>query len=78
MVPGAKSYRSILQRLPQDFEDIAGKLRKLVQKEHSVVRQADLARLGRSRSAADQPGIRHGVVRRAEKPSRKQTGAARQ
>jgi hypothetical protein len=51
--------------LPQDFEHVARELRQLVEKEHAIVRQRDLARTRHRRASADQSGIGNGVVRRA-------------
>ncbi len=55
----------IFQGLAQDLEDVAGKLRQLVEKEQAVVGQRDLAGPGDD-AAADQPGVGDGVVGRAE------------
>jgi hypothetical protein len=63
----------IFERLAHDLEHIAGKLRQLVEKEQTVVRQRDLAWTGHD-SAADQAGIGDGVMRRAKRPLRDQTG----
>jgi hypothetical protein len=34
---------TLLQRLPQDLQDVAPKLRPCIQEEHAVVREGDLA-----------------------------------
>jgi hypothetical protein len=52
---------TLLKRLAQDLQDVAAELRQLIQKEHPMVRQRDLAR-HRHLSATDQPGVRDGVV----------------
>src|SRR6202041_695882 len=54
------------QRLAQHLKNVAGKLRQLVEKQNSVVRQADLAGARCSGTTANEPRIRHGVVRRAK------------
>jgi hypothetical protein len=63
-----------LQRLTEDFEDVSAEFGHLVEEQHAVVGEADLAR-PRQRPAADQGDIRHGVVRRAERPRRDETAA---
>src|SRR5271157_4212790 len=55
----------VFQGLAQDLEDVAGKLRKLVEEEQAVVSQRDLAGSGDD-AAADQSGVGDGVMRRAE------------
>ena len=45
---------AVLQRLAQHLERIAGKLGQLVQKQHAVVRQTDLA------GAGDRPAAHNG------------------
>lgn len=37
-------YETLLPRLPQDLEDMASKLRELIQEEHTMVRPRHLAR----------------------------------
>ena len=56
-----------LERLPQHFEHAAIELRHLVEKQHAVVRERDLAR-PRNGAAADERDVGHGVMRRAERP----------
>ena len=58
-------HRAVFQRLAQDFEDVAGELRQLVQEEQAVVGERDLAG-ARDHAAADESGVGDGVVRRAE------------
>ena len=52
--------------LPQHFQAAAVELRQFVQEEHAVVGQADLPGPGDA-AAADEPGVRDGVVRRPER-----------
>src|SRR5215472_8450996 len=54
------------QRLPHNLQHIAGKLRELVEKQHAVVGQRNLARPGND-SAADQSGVGNSVVRSAKR-----------
>lgn len=68
---------AILHRLTQDFEDILVELRHFIEKQDAVVGQRDFAGT-RGRAAADQAGIRDGVVRRAIGTGRDQGGARRQ
>ena len=67
----------VLQRLAQHLQAMLPELRHLVQEEHAAVRQADLAG-PRPLPAADQPGVRDGVVRRAEGPVADQRDVAGQ
>ena len=60
---------AFLDRLPQHLEDMPAELRHLVEKQHAVVRQADLAG-PRVRPAADERDVRNRVVRRAERTLR--------
>src|SRR5687767_4728164 len=60
-------HASGLERLAQRFEHVAVKLRQLVEKEHPVVRERDLAR-PRQVAATDERGARGAVVRSAEGP----------
>ena len=60
-------HRAVFQRLAEHFQRAAVELGQLVEKQHAVVRQADLARRGR-RAAADQAGVADRVVRRAIGP----------
>jgi hypothetical protein len=59
------SCDTLLERLAQPFEAMPLELRQFIQRENAVVRQGHLAR-HRHRPAADQAGIREGVVRGAE------------
>jgi len=59
---------AVFERLAEHFERLLFELRQLVEKEDAVVRERDLARRG-DRAAADQAGVRNGVVRRAERPA---------
>ena len=68
---------ALLERLAQHLEHMPAELEHLVEKQHPVVRQADLA-WTRLRTAADQRGIRDGVVRRPERPVGQQAAAGRQ
>ncbi len=70
--------RPLLQRLSQQLEHVARKLRQLVQKQHPVVRQAHFARPRHPRAAADQARIGNRVVRRPERPPSNQARARRQ
>ena len=56
---------TFLERLPQHLEDPAIELRHLVEEQHAVVRERDLAG-PRNRTAADKRDVRDGVMRRAE------------
>jgi hypothetical protein len=53
-------YETLLQRLAQDFEDMAAEFRPFISKEHAVVRQRHLTR-HRHLAAPDQPHIGHGM-----------------
>ena len=64
----------VLKRLAHDFENVAGKLGQLVEKEQAVVRQRDFAG-ARHDAAADEAGVGDGVVRRAEGALRDQARA---
>jgi hypothetical protein len=57
-------YDSIIERLPQDLEDMAAALGQFIQAEHAVVGQRHLTR-HRHVAPADQPRVRDGLVRRA-------------
>ncbi len=57
---------------------LRGNSGQLVQEQHAVVRQADLAGPRHARAAADQAGVGNGVVRRAERPLAQQARALRQ
>ncbi len=69
--------RAVLERLAQHFQRAAVELRRFVEEQHAVVREADLAR-PRHAAAADQGRVRDGVVRRAERPVRHQARVGRQ
>jgi hypothetical protein len=56
---------TLLERLAQDFQDVAAELRQFIQQEHAVVRQRPLAGQ-RHLAPADQPHIRDGVMRGAK------------
>ena len=58
--------RAFLERLPQHFEHVSRELRQLVEKQHAVMRQADLAGT-RYATAADERDVGDGVMRRAER-----------
>ena len=55
--------RRFFERLAQHFKHVAREFGQLIQEQDAVMRQADFARARRSRAAADEPGVRHGVVR---------------
>ena len=61
-------YNTILERLPQDLQDMASKLGSLIQEEHAMVGQRHLAR-HRHAAPADQPRIRDGMVGRDTVPT---------
>src|SRR3990172_130826 len=63
------SNRAVFERLAERFEDVPLELRKLVQKKHAVVREAHLAGF-RHLSAADEPGVGNGVMRRTVRARR--------
>ena len=58
--------RTVLERLPHDFKNIARKLGKFVEEEHAIVGERDFPRT-RNHAAANQSGVRNGVMRRAER-----------
>ena len=60
-------HHPVLKRLAQHLQRVAPELRQLVEKEHTVMRKADLPRARRC-AAAGQPRGGHRVVRRAERP----------
>ena len=68
---------AVLERLAQRLEARARELRELVEEQHAAVRERRLARLRRV-GAADEPGGRDRVVRRAERPRGDQARAAAQ
>jgi hypothetical protein len=61
----ADRHLPVFERLPEDFEDRTVELGQLVEEEHAVVREADLAR-PRHGPAATQARVADRVVRRAE------------
>ena len=69
--------RGFFQRLAQHLQNVARELGQLIQEQNAVVRQADFARTRRSGAAADQSGVRDGVMRRAKGPAGQQADAAR-
>ena len=68
---------AFLERLAQHLEHAPIELRHLVEEEHAVVRERDLTR-ARDGAAADERDVRHGVMRRAERPFTEQANARRQ
>jgi hypothetical protein len=56
---------TLLERLPQDLEDLAAQLGPCIQESHAVVGQRHLAR-HRPVAAADQPHIGEGMLGGAE------------
>ena len=56
---------AVLEGLAEDFEDVAGELGELVEKEEAVVGEGDFAGAG-DHAAADEAGVGDGVVGRAE------------
>ena len=67
-------HRPVLQRLAERLAGRPGELGQLVEEEHPMVGQADLAGAG-DVAAADQAGDRDGVVGGPERPRRDQAGA---
>ena len=59
----------LLERLPQDLQDVEAALGEFIQKEHAIVAQGHVAR-HRHRAPADQPRIREGMVGRATRAGR--------
>ena len=70
-------YHTIFERLAQGFEGIAAELRQLVQEQHAVVGQADLAGACVGASA-DEAGHRRAVVGHTEGPGGHQPRTGRQ
>ena len=68
-VPRAIGDPPLLERLAQRLERVAPELRQLVEEEHAVVRERDLAGPDRV-AAADQRGVGDRVVRGAERARR--------
>src|SRR5262249_44242243 len=60
---------AVFERLAKRLGGVAPELRKLVEEEHAVVREAHLAGARRF-AAADEPGFADGVMRRAVRPPR--------
>ena len=67
---------AVLERLAQDVERAALEFRHLVEQQHAVMRQADLAGPGLW-AAADERGRRDGVMRRAKRTLREQAAFGR-
>ena len=67
----ARFGQPVFERLAKNFERPATEFRHLVEKQHPVVRQADLAG-ARDRAAAGERDVRHRVVRRAKRPCAQQ------
>jgi len=63
------SHAPLFKRLSEDFENIAGEFRKLVEKQHAVVGHADFAGAGNG-AASDETGGGYRVMRRAKRPRR--------
>src|ERR671935_209174 len=64
----SRACAAVLQRLAKALEDIARELAELVEEQHAVMGEADLA--GRRKAAsADQARSGHVVVRRSERAS---------
>ena len=66
-VDAGDGHEAVLQRLAQRLQHVPAILRQLVQKQHAVVRLADLAGQGVV-AAAHQRGVGRGVVGRAKGP----------
>jgi hypothetical protein len=56
---------TVFQRLPQGLQCIFSELRQFIQKQHTIMSEADLSRL-RSLPTANHTGIRNGVMGRPE------------
>ena len=69
--------RPFFDGLAKHFEHVTAELGHLVEEEHSVVREADLAGT-RVLAAADERHVRDGVMRSTERPLAKQSCARRQ
>jgi hypothetical protein len=67
-------YETLLQRLPQDLDDMAVALGQFIQEEHAMEGQRHIARL-RHVAAGDQPDIGDGMMRRATRSGRDQRRA---
>jgi hypothetical protein len=68
------SYKTFLERLSQDLEDMAAALGEFIQEVHAVVGQRHVAWY-RHVAPADQPRIRDGVMGHAKRVGRDQRGA---
>src|SRR5208283_5955792 len=68
-------YLAVLERLAEPIQQTPGKLEQLIEEQHAVVGETDLAG-ARHPTAAEQPGARHRVVRRP-KWSRRWQGVVR-
>src|SRR5262249_6375641 len=55
------AHATVFERLPQRFEDVATELGELVQKQHAVVRQTELAG-SRDLAASDEPCFAYRVM----------------
>src|SRR5574344_1415834 len=62
---------TVFQRLAENLQHLPTEFRQLIEKQHSIVRQRNLARLGVGASA-NQRHIRNGMVRRTERALRHQ------
>ena len=65
---------AVFERLAHDFEDAAGEFRELVEEQHSVVSEGDLAG-ARDGASADESRVGDGVVRDAEGTNADQAGS---
>jgi hypothetical protein len=68
------SCETLLERLPQDLQDMAAELGQFIQEEHAIVGQRHLTR-HRHLVPADQPRIRNGMMGGATRARRHQRGA---
>jgi hypothetical protein len=67
-------YETLLEGLAEDFQDVAAKLRELIEKHDTMVRQRHLAWHGHL-APTDQPDVRNGVVRSAKRARHDAGGA---
>lgn len=74
MVGARHGDLAVLQRLPQRIQHARIEFGQLVEKQHALMRQRDLAGLG-AHAAAGERGHAGGMVRRAERPPRRQRAA---
>ena len=65
-------HAAVLERLAQPLDGVAAELGELVQEQHAVVRERDLAGARQAGPAAQERRRRHGVVRHPERPGRHQ------